>query len=152
MKDFLPLPDTLAPVTDPDKEEVSQTLAETPTMSHALAVAEHDEKGHAQESHGAEVKDLGWNESEDAIPSPLVGGLSNDDLWVLIRRFNKVCSIVSTPLNMRVEIDAFADILYSKCTMSKKSLVRYRGTSTSISLMKRNSRRTSCELQSNVFT
>lgn len=91
IKDILPLPDTLAPITDPNKEEISQTLAESPTMSHALAVAEHDEKGHAQESHDAEVKNLGWNETETEIPSPLVGGMSNDDLWVLIRRFNKVC-------------------------------------------------------------
>lgn len=90
LTDFLPIPETLAPVTEPGRAETSQTLAEEPTMSHALAVADHDEKGHAQESHESEVKDLGWNEDEEHIPSPLVGGMSNDDLWVLIRRFNKV--------------------------------------------------------------
>ena len=36
------------------------------------------------------VKDFGWNSPPNAVPSPLVHGLSNDDLWVLIRRFNKV--------------------------------------------------------------
>ena len=51
ISDFLPIPDTLATVTEPDKTEAAQTLAEEPTMSHALAVADHDEKGHAQESH-----------------------------------------------------------------------------------------------------
>ncbi len=88
-KDFLPVPDTLAPVTEPHKDEVAQSLADAPTISHALAVADHDEKGHAQEVHDNEVKDLGWNEPEEAIPSPLVGRLSNDDLWILLRRFNK---------------------------------------------------------------
>ena len=110
ISDFLPIPDTLAPVMDPGKAETSQTLAAEPTMSHALAVADHDEKGLAQESHDNEVKDLGWNESENHIPSPLVGGMSNDDLWILIRRFNKVRPI---PLIS----NALTDQVDSKCTM-----------------------------------
>jgi hypothetical protein len=36
------------------------------------------------------VKDFGWNSPPHAVPSPLVHGFSNEDLWVLIRRFNKV--------------------------------------------------------------
>ncbi|KAL3428452.1 hypothetical protein PVAG01_01960 [Phlyctema vagabunda] len=60
-----------------------------PTESHALANADHDEKGAAQLDHGqTEVRDLGWNEKPEAIP-PLVGGLPNEELWTLIRRFNK---------------------------------------------------------------
>jgi hypothetical protein len=90
VKDILPIPDSLTPVTQPNKEETSQSLADQPTMSHALAIADHDEKGHAQEDHDGEVKNLGWNEPEDGIANPLVGRLSNDDLWILIRRFNKV--------------------------------------------------------------
>ncbi|EKM61395.1 uncharacterized protein PHACADRAFT_204565 [Phanerochaete carnosa HHB-10118-sp] len=35
------------------------------------------------------VKDFGWNSPPHAVPSPLVHGVPNDDLWVLIRRFNK---------------------------------------------------------------
>ena len=88
-KDVVPLPDTDA-AFDPDKKEVAHALDEKPTESHALAVADHEDKGAAQEDHQAEVKDLGWNEPKDRIASPLVGRLSNDDLWVLIRRFNKV--------------------------------------------------------------
>ena len=34
--------------------------------------------------------DLGWNEPKEAVAKPLVGGLSNEDLWLLVRRFNKV--------------------------------------------------------------
>ena len=62
-----------------------------PSDSHALAEADHDEKGAVQHEHyEAEVKDLGWNEHAEAIPKPLVGGLPNEDLWMLVRRFNKV--------------------------------------------------------------
>ena len=57
--------------------------------SHALAHADHDEKGVAQLGHDESIKDLGWNEHPADVPSPLVGGLPNDDLWKLVRRFNK---------------------------------------------------------------
>jgi len=90
MMDFLPIPDSLSPVTEPGKKEISTTLADEPSMSHALAASDHDVKGLAQEAHDLEVKDLGWNEPEKNIPSPLVGKLPNEDLWILVRRFNKV--------------------------------------------------------------
>lgn len=66
---------------------------EPATESHALAVA-HVEEGYpvgaAQLDHGAaEVRDLGWGEDPETVPN-LVGGLPNEELWTLIRRFNKV--------------------------------------------------------------
>ncbi|KAM3065561.1 hypothetical protein ACMFMF_011045 [Clarireedia jacksonii] len=74
--------------TAPIKVEAHE--AEVPTESHALAVADHEEKGAAQFNHGStEVRDLGWNEDAEDAPTPLVGGLSNEELWTLIRRFNK---------------------------------------------------------------
>lgn len=85
LKDLAPLPEN----TDPDKKEVTRALGEEPTASHALAMADHDDKGYAQEDHDGEVKDLGWNQPADEIARPLVGGLPNEELWVLIRRFNK---------------------------------------------------------------
>ena len=85
-KDLLPVPHE----TEPEKREVSRSLGEQPTDSHALAVENHEKKGAAQLPHDQEVVDLGWNEPGDRIASPLVGGLSNEDLWVLVRRFNKV--------------------------------------------------------------
>lgn len=64
-----------------------------PTESHALATADHDEKGavqmHGQFNTSLEVKDLGWNKPPEKIPAPLVGGLPNEELWMLVRRFNK---------------------------------------------------------------
>lgn len=95
-KDLLPAPHE----TEPDKEETFTTLTDKPTESHALAMeaatgiqnAEGEvKKGAAQAEHEADVVDLGWNEPETAVPKPLVGGLSNEDLWILVRRFNKVC-------------------------------------------------------------
>ncbi len=78
-----------APPRDP-VEVVDAVDEEHPTESHALANADHDEKGAAQHDHVAnEVKNLGWNEKPQKIPQ-LVGGLPNEELWTLIRRFNKV--------------------------------------------------------------
>lgn len=77
-----------------EKPETVEDAEEEPaTNSHALANAEPEdilEKGAAQLGHDAtEVRDLGWNEKPDGVPSPLVGGLPNEELWTLIRRFNK---------------------------------------------------------------
>jgi hypothetical protein len=89
-KDLLPLPDSTQPVTEPEKKEISTTLRDEPTTSHTLAMADHEEKGAAQVDHDEEVVNLGWNEPPSQIANPLVGGLHNEDLWVLVRRFNKV--------------------------------------------------------------
>jgi hypothetical protein len=89
-KDLLPIPDSTQPVTEPDKKEVATALPDEPTTSHALAMAEPEEKGAAQMRHDEEVVNLGWNEPPSQIANPLVGGLPNEDLWVLVRRFNKV--------------------------------------------------------------
>jgi hypothetical protein len=88
-KDLLPVPQA----TEPEREETSRTITEKPTASHELAVEAArapEQLGAAQVLHKDEVKNLGWNEPQEAVENPLVGGLSNDDLWVLVRRFNKV--------------------------------------------------------------
>jgi hypothetical protein len=91
-----PLP-TRAQATVPDApsidepEVVESHEEELPTDSHVLAHMDHEEKGVAQMDHGqTEVRDMGWNESPADVPSPLVGGLPNEELWTLVRRFNKV--------------------------------------------------------------
>lgn len=108
LSDYLPIPHATAPLTaDPEQqhEETAQSLADAPTMSHALAVDDHDVKGEAQLSHNGEIKDLGWTDDVDQIVNPLVGGMPNQDLWVLIRRFNKV----SWP------VEAFGRVSRSSC-------------------------------------
>jgi hypothetical protein len=71
-------------------EVVDAVNEEHPTESHVLANADHDGKGAAQHDHWeTEVRNLGWNEKPSKIPE-LVGGLPNEELWTLLRRFNKV--------------------------------------------------------------
>lgn len=91
IQDILPIPDPNT-IINADKHESSNALGEEATASHALAVADHDEKGAAQIEHDAEVQDLGWNEPKEQIASPLVGGMDNEELYMLVRRFNKVRS------------------------------------------------------------
>ena len=38
------------------------------------------------------IKDFGWNVPPSKIAAPLMHGTSNDDIYTLIRRFNKVRS------------------------------------------------------------
>lgn len=76
---------------DDEPEVVEAAPQEIPTDSHELARGDHDEKGAAQLDHGqTEVRDLGWNDPDADVPKPLVGGLPNEELWTLVRRFNKV--------------------------------------------------------------
>ena len=90
LADILPVPGTLDPVVNPDKEEITPSLADKPTASHALATADHEEKGAAQQDREKDVVDLGWKSTKDDVPEPLVARLPNDELWILVRRFNKV--------------------------------------------------------------
>jgi hypothetical protein len=89
--DLLPIPET-----DPTVHQgTTTTLRDAPTESHALALeaataTDPIEAGAAQIQHAEEVVDLGWNEPKEHVARPLVGGLSNEDLWLLVRRFNKV--------------------------------------------------------------
>lgn len=91
LKDLLPVPET-----DPTQHEgTTTTILDAPTESHALALqaaqaTDPAEAGAAQIKHADEVMDLGWNEPKEHVAQPLVGGLSNEDLWLLVRRFNKV--------------------------------------------------------------
>ncbi|ORY61026.1 uncharacterized protein BCR38DRAFT_526516 [Pseudomassariella vexata] len=90
LSDFLPVPHSTELVTNPGKQDVSTALADEPTLSHALAMDDHEEKGASQQDHAEEdVANLGWNETKDHIVNPLIGNLENEDLWLLIRRFNK---------------------------------------------------------------
>ncbi|ROW11852.1 hypothetical protein VPNG_04913 [Cytospora leucostoma] len=86
--DLLPIPDT-QPGSDPLKTDTSNTLDEDPSLSHALATHDHDEKGLAQQGHAEEVLDLGWKAEKQDVAEPLVGGMDNEELWLLVRRFNK---------------------------------------------------------------
>lgn len=81
----------LKPQEDPKPPDSPKSpLEENSTDSHALATAEHELKGASQHA-GKEndLTDLGWRTKSNEIPT-LVGGLPNEELWTLVRRFNKV--------------------------------------------------------------
>lgn len=81
------------------------TSPEGPTDSHILSQVEPQEKGLAHRAGDTdEVTDLGWNASAEDIQEPLIAGLSNEDLWMLIRRFDKVSS-KPHPVPSRVNTD-----------------------------------------------
>lgn len=92
IQDVLPIPN-LNSITNADQEESANALGEKPTTSHALALADHDVKGAAQQDHDAEVRNLGWNEPKEKVAQPLVGGMDNEELFLLVRRFNMVCLV-----------------------------------------------------------
>lgn len=94
LKDLLPVPEDSRPLSDNKVQH--HAMEQKPTASHALAVESNKLKGNVQGDGGPgfdkdDVANLGWNEPQRNIPAPLVGGIGNEELWVLIRRFNKVC-------------------------------------------------------------
>jgi hypothetical protein len=89
-------------VTDPVETAAASA---TPPPSSTAHPAEHASVvGASQERHDdIEVRDLGWNEANRAtVPRPVVAGITNENLWLLIRRFDKhvfhVRSIHEPPL------------------------------------------------------
>lgn len=92
IKDLLPIP-----ATDPADVDLhghaqasSNKPGDGPTFSHALAAESEGHTGLAQQGHKGHELDLGWNEKKEDIAAPLVGGMDNEELWMLVRRFNKV--------------------------------------------------------------
>jgi hypothetical protein len=63
--------------------------------SQEVASQDHELRGAAQLHLVGEndniTRDVGWHKHNDEIPDPLIGGISNGDLFAMIRRFNKVC-------------------------------------------------------------
>lgn len=65
-------------------------LTQNTSTSHQLAVGDTDTRGAAQRAGTlAGTTNLGWQKNAKGVDQ-LVGGIDNDDLWTLIRRFNKV--------------------------------------------------------------
>lgn len=92
LKDLLPLPAENAQDIFQSKnafDKAAGSLEDGHTLSHALATEDHKLKGAAQLESEKEVRNLGWNEPKQEIAAPLVGGIDNEELWLLVRRFNK---------------------------------------------------------------
>ena len=86
---------TSEPDEDAPDTSISRSLG-TKTDSHALATANIDVKGTVQaasetsSSDENEVANLGWHRAEEAEGEPFLGGWTNEEIWLFIRRFNKV--------------------------------------------------------------
>jgi hypothetical protein len=67
--------------------------------SHDLAHSNHEIKGEAQKQpifeSGTNSKDLGWHKDLPDMPEPLIGGVTNENLFAMIRRFNKVSTLLA---------------------------------------------------------
>ena len=62
-----------------------------------------------------EVKDFGWNSKPDAVPTPLIKGLPNEDLYTLIRRFDKVRRLFLLQLRSCVDFE-YQQLFHVKST------------------------------------
>lgn len=91
---------------------------EGPTDSHILSQAEpEEEKGLTQQAGDTdELTDLGWSASLEHIEEPLIAGLSNEDLWLFIRRFDKVSQSLHEIAHTMSESRLIG---HSKSTMSR---------------------------------
>lgn len=65
-------------------DDVPERVAEHPMMGDAPKIGEGDDQRPAEPG----IQDLGWSE-DPHIPQPVIHGMTNEDFWVLVRRFNK---------------------------------------------------------------
>lgn len=59
--------------------------------SEALSAAQNDGKTTTMLCDDRHLLDVGWDGNEPHKSPPLVEGMSNEDVWIFLRRFNKVC-------------------------------------------------------------
>lgn len=73
------------------------------TDSYDLAQVESEESGPIQPvNNGNRLFSTQWKPSSRTVEESLAAGLSNEDLWLLIRRFNKVCLIDEAEEYLRI--------------------------------------------------
>lgn len=64
-------------------------LGQDSSTSHQLATGEHELRGAVHDAGKEDhTSNLGWQANAVGVDQ-LVGGLPNDELWTLVRRFNK---------------------------------------------------------------
>ncbi|AEO59658.1 hypothetical protein MYCTH_103671 [Thermothelomyces thermophilus ATCC 42464] len=99
MKDLLPIPATDPTTATPDSQTHTDAAGDGPTLSHALAAETRGAQGPAQpNNNNSSVVDLGWNEKKENIAASPIEGMTNEELWLLVRRFNKqIYNVKATP-------------------------------------------------------
>lgn len=121
LRDLLPLPAENAQDIFQSKKAFDKSaggIEDGHTIGHELATEDHRLKGAAQLESEKEVRNLGWNEPKQEIAAPLVGGIDNEELWMLVRRFNKasnpLLSGVRTKSNTLIANHPHQDRLHSR--------------------------------------
>lgn len=71
-------------ISKAQKKDVPDRVADHPHMSEAPSIAKGNEKRPSEPG----VQDLGWSE-DPKVPQPVIQGMRNEDMWLLVRRFNK---------------------------------------------------------------
>lgn len=66
------------------------SIEQKPNTSPGVLTTQNEKKIPIWLDHHQDLMDFGWNEDKTRISEPLVDGLSNEDIWLLVRRFNKV--------------------------------------------------------------
>lgn len=98
------------PVTATSKAPLGQNTS----TSHQLATQEHDLRGAVHEAGKEDATtNLGWQANAVGVDQ-LVGGLPNDELWTLVRRFNKASSLLSISY---VSFSKFSMFLMDLCSL-----------------------------------
>ncbi|PSS29632.1 hypothetical protein PHLCEN_2v2780 [Hermanssonia centrifuga] len=83
--------ETTSTVQPPDSSTTSAPEGTTSLIAPTVEPPPHKStKIEATQLKDPEVKDFGWNSPPNAVPSPLIHGLPNDDIYTIVRRFNKV--------------------------------------------------------------
>lgn len=83
-------------ITTPKKAPQQALLGQETSTSHILASQHQDQGAVQQAGKEAFTSNLGWQKNAKGVDT-LVEGLENDDLWMLIRRFNKACFLFPVP-------------------------------------------------------
>lgn len=69
----------------PKAEVNPDHVRDLPTTVEAPMVAQGDDERPAE----PDLEDLGWSKDPN-VPVPVLHGMANEELWLLVRRFNKV--------------------------------------------------------------
>ena len=68
-------------------------LAQNTSTSHQLAIDQHQIHGAVQEAGKEDrITNLGWQANAVGLDT-LVGGMPNEELWTLVRRFNRASTL-----------------------------------------------------------
>jgi hypothetical protein len=114
-----------------DTEQFANAKSELdlPTDSHALVHEELEEKGlihkvsKAEDETFAGAADVGWTQEPHEFEEQIVGGIKNDDLWTLIRRFNKVTILFNQLVTYNRLTQLKSKFIMSKQLISDHSMI-----------------------------